>query len=109
MLEINGTTIWLSRGNHQDITINITVSSGELPDTSDDAGLYFTVKRSVNDIVTLIRKKIDADTSTITLYSSDTKKLGAGDYVWDITYYRDDGERIALCKPRKFIIGEVVG
>ena len=95
MFDVNGYTITLSRGDTG--AIKFTAET-EYTFADRDRAL-FSIKNAVGDMVKQQAFAIDEDKSFIVaFYNTDTDKLAAGSYSWDVRYvinpYYDDAGKI---------------
>jgi hypothetical protein len=93
MFRIDGTTMYLTRGDTLDVTVTILNEDGtEYTPTEYDA-VRFAVKNSYSDQRTIIYVDIPIDTMRLRLESEDTKKFHAQKkpYVYDIQLTKEDG------------------
>ena len=88
MLKIEGTTIYMTRGDDAEIQIDITDLSGEKYVLKDGDVLKLTVKKTVKEYDTAFEVVADAD-GLFTISASDTKSLEFGKYVYDVQLTSD--------------------
>lgn len=110
-MTVKGTDISLVRGDSATITVScVDTTETIIPLTTSDI-VYFTVKRSINDIVIVIQKIITVfleGKAIISLTHTDTKDLKYISYMYDVQLTRANGEVTTIIQPSKFIItGEV--
>lgn len=93
MFKINGTTMYLTRGDTLDVTVEI-LNEDKTPYTpSAEDSVRFAVKGSYKDQRTILNVEIPIDTLRLRVESEDTKKFAArkDPYVYDIQLTREDG------------------
>ena len=93
MFKINGTTMYLTRGDTLDVTVTILNADGSVytPVTGDQ--VRFAVKSTYKDQRTILNVDIPTDTLRLRVESDDTKKFTARKepYVYDIQLTKEDG------------------
>jgi hypothetical protein len=93
MFKIQGTTMYLTRGDTLDLTVTILQADGNVytPDSGDT--VRFAVKASYKDQRTILNVDIPIDTLRLRVESEDTKKFTARKepYVYDIQLTKEDG------------------
>lgn len=90
MVQINGTTITMTRGDTLSLTIGIMQGEDEYQVQAGDV-IRFAMKRSYADNEPLLVKLIDNDSLGLQLDPEDTKDLPFGSYVYDIEITMEDG------------------
>lgn len=111
-LIVDGTTLIMTRGDTEYLTINLTDNLGDNYILRSDDKLYFTVKRSNRDDEFIFQKVITGQIGNEFVYKIeplDTKLESYGQYYYDIqiTKYNGDTHTI-IPKPNEdalFIIG----
>ena len=92
MFKIDGTTVWLTRGDTFQTTVTIKQADGTAYTPSGSDEVTFGLKRALfkdggkefADSTPLISKTIPIATMTLTLLPTDTEKLSFGHYKYDI-------------------------
>lgn len=85
MVEINGTTIKLTKGNTLLIQIEMEDSEGNAYIPAEGDEIRFAMKQKYSDEETLIYKEIPTESLILKLDPEDTKSLKApASYVYDI-------------------------
>jgi len=110
---INGTDIYMTRGDTE--TITLTVYDAEektIPfSNANNDIVYFTVKTSTQTSVHTFQKEITTFTpegeAIVEIVPNDTKDLRYGDYVYDVQINKN-GNVTTVIKPSKFVIQEEV-
>lgn len=94
MIEVNGTTISMTRGD----TFRTTVSglkpdgSGEYYEFKDGDVVKFTVKKSYGSDEILIEKYLNPKTMVLEILPEDTKNMRMpSSYVYDVQLTKEDG------------------
>lgn len=101
MLEIQGTTISLTRGDTARISVNIN-NSDKTPYTLQPGDhVWLTVKKTVNQIENLFKVEAD-DTNTFIVNPADTKILAVGSYVYDVQLNHANGDISTIIPPSVF-------
>lgn len=111
MLQVNGTSVKMTRGDTAEINIQLKDETGTQINLVTGDTIYFTVKTSPHSTVKTLQKVIttfDAGIATIELAPADTADLSYGKYVYDIQYNRLDGFVRTVVPPSSFIIAEEV-
>ena len=104
---IEGTTIYLTRGDTFRATITITDSDGDEYTPVDGDVITFTAAKSyTSDAV--ISKDIDIETMILQLDPADTADLGYGKYVYDIQIDMSDGTVDTFIDRASLVITEEV-
>lgn len=92
MVEINGTTIKMTRGDTLLVQIEMEDSEGNAYTPQEGDEIRFAMKQKYTDEQTLIHKTIPTDTLTLKLDPEDTKSLTApASYVYDIQLTTAEG------------------
>ena len=106
MIQINGTTINMVRGDTAVISIAIKDQSGETYTPTGGDKVRFAMKKNYNDPAPLIEK--DCTSLQLELDPADTKGLAFGTYVYDIELTKADGTvDTFICKARLNLVEEV--
>ena len=83
MFDVEGYTITLSRGDTG--AIKFTADTTHTFDSIDRA--LFSIKNAIGDVVKQQAFELDADKAfVVSFFNSDTDKLSAGTYSWDVRY-----------------------
>lgn len=93
MFKINGTTMYLTRGDTLDVTISILNADGSEYIPTEGDSVRFAVKGAYKDQRTILIVDIPIDTLRLRVESEDTKKFTArkDPYVYDIQLTKEDG------------------
>lgn len=83
MYAIDGTTIILTKGDTARCLINIVVDGEPYVPQEGDI-VRFAVKKAYSSRPVLISKIVPNGSQILTLNPADTKRLPAGDYVYDV-------------------------
>jgi hypothetical protein len=110
-VKIVGTSIYMTRGDSETITVSIRDSDGnDIPLAAGDT-IYFTVKSSIEATEKAFQKVITNFTdgkAIINILPEDTKSLPFTELVYDVQWTSAAGKVTTIIKPSKFIIeGEV--
>lgn len=109
MIDINGMSITVSRGDCSPFTITFT--GDDVPE--DGTEVLFTVKKTSKHATPLIEKRIPIVEGMITveLNNADTKDIPFGEYEWDIRLPDLFGknEPYTPIAPQPFVIAKVIG
>ena len=95
MVEIKGTTVWMTRGDTVVLTITITDVNGEpyVPESGDI--IRFAMKKNYTDANPILLKTIPIDTMELIIEPEDTKNLPFGEvkghYKYDIELTKESG------------------
>lgn len=90
MVQINGSTITMTRGDTLSLTVGIMQGDDEYQVQAGDV-IRFAMKRFYTDSEPLIIKVIDNDSLSLQLDPEDTKNLPFGSYVYDVEITMEDG------------------
>lgn len=107
---IDGTTIWMTRGDTVRIELTLTDSTGAayVPDEGDR--VVFTVKKSYKDKDALIERDLDLTTLTLTINPEDTENFQMNkDYEYDMQLIKVNGDVDTFITPSILHIAEEVG
>lgn len=93
MFKIQGTTMYLTRGDTLDVTVTILQSDGSVYTPDPEDKVRFAAKSSYKDQRTILNVDIPIDTLRLRVESEDTKKFTARKepYVYDIQLTKEDG------------------
>lgn len=113
MVKIKGTTITMTKGDTfrcQVTAFKRDENNEEIPYVPVEGDqIRFAMKKSYKDVSCYIKKDIPFDTMVLELEPMDTKKLAAGDYVYDIQLtYGIDGAIDTFIANAQFILVEEV-
>jgi len=110
MVNINGTTITITRGDTLDALVEIIQSDGNPYPVQPDDVIRFALKQKYSDREPLLRKTIPHDSMNLRLESEETKLLKAGGlpYVYDIEITMADGTVDTFIERAKFVVTEEV-
>ena len=111
MYRIDGTSVWLTRGDTFETTVTIKQADGTTYTPSGSDEVTFGLKRALftnggkefADTTPLISKTIPIATMTLTLLPTDTEKLSFGKYKYDIQLTHN-GEVSTFIENADFII-----
>lgn len=110
ILKINGTDIYMVRGDTRVFTLRLYDQMQKIELSSGDT-IYFTVKKSIYTPEITIEKVIttfEDNEAIIEILPEDTKELEYGDYVYDIQWTDVNESITTLVEASKFVIkGEV--
>lgn len=112
MVEVNGTTITITKGDTGFITVGIRNADGTPYTPAEGDVIRFAMKKNYSDATPLIEKNIPLDTMILRLDPEDTKDLeagpGRGKYKYDIELTRVDGQVDTFIPRADFIVLEEV-
>lgn len=98
MIEVNGNTITMTRGDTLRVKVGISVDGEEYIPVENDVVRFALKHETLNakktdfaDANPLITKTIPGDTLILELEPNDTKRLGFGKYAYDIQITFSDG------------------
>ena len=104
MFKIEGTTIYLTRGDSAEFNINIIGVDGNPYELQEGDLVEFTVKEDVYSSEVLIHKT----GTNVVIEPSDTSELRYGTYVYDVQVTLSDGTVDTVIPPSEFsILSEV--
>lgn len=108
MVQINGTTITMTRGDTARISVFITDSDGVqyIPGAGDK--IRFAAKLNYDEGAPLILIDVPIDSLVFTIEPEDTKELPFGNYVYDIELTKEDGTVDTFITKAKLRITEEV-
>jgi hypothetical protein len=92
MVNIQGSTITLTRGDTLRVSLELTDHTGNIYTPNEGDHIRFAMKRKYNDAEPLILKTIPNDTLILEIEPQETKSLPCVEYVYDIemTYANGD-------------------
>lgn len=108
MQKINGTTIYLTKGDTFESVVSITDSDGHAYTPVEGDVIRFAMKMFYDSGPVLINKVIPNDTMLLRLESSDTKDLYARSYVYDIQLTHANGDVDTFIAQASLILGPEV-
>ena len=112
MVEVNGTTITMVRGDTLSLQLTIKNADGTTYTPASTDAIRFALKKNYSDANPILNKTIPYNTLTLTLVPNDTKTLGMGDidgrYHYDIEITKADGTVDTIIPRSDFIILEEV-
>ena len=109
MYKIEGTTIYLTRGDsfYAEVEMIDKVTGEEyVPEEGDR--VRFALKRRCEDKTALLIKEIPIETQMLHLEPQDTKSLSFGEYVYDIELTTASGDVDTFIWEAKFVLGKEV-
>lgn len=108
MIKIEGTTIFLTRGDslYTDITIKNPDGTDYIPQAGDS--VRFAMKKKYQDEEPLILKDIPTESMLLYLEPADTKELAFGKYVYDIELTKENGDVLTFICEAEFNIAKEV-
>ena len=110
MVNINGTTITITRGDTLDALVELFLPDGSPYPVQYGDVIRFALKQKYTDREPLITKEIPHGDMNLRLESGETKLLRAGGvpYVYDIQITMEDGTVDTFIDRAKFIVTEEV-
>lgn len=110
MVNINGSTITITRGDTLEARLEIFMPDGTPYRVRDGDEVRFAVKQKYSDRDVLLWKAVPHDTMTLRLESEETKALIAGGvpYVYDIQITMENGTVDTFIDRGKLIVTEEV-
>ena len=110
MVQINGSTIRITRGDTLEAVLDIRLADGSEYEPAGTDRIRFALKRKYSDACVLISKEIDPVGRILFLSSEETKKLRPDwkPYVYDIELTTADGRVDTFIDRGKFIVTEEV-
>ena len=110
MVQINGSTIRMTKGDTLEAVVEILLADGSKYEVQEGDRIRFALKRKYSDRCVLIRKDIDPDTPVLLLEPGDTQCLRPDwvPYVYDIELVSADGRVDTFIDRGKFIVTEEV-
>ena len=92
MLDVNGTTISLTRGDTAQISVGMVDVNGDEYTPQEGDVVRFAVKHRYTDTHPVISKVVPNDTMMLVISPEDTKPLIFGEYVYDMQITYADGQ-----------------
>lgn len=89
---VNGTTIYLTRGDTFRAVITISNPDGSIYTPQEGDKVRFAMKEDIDSEELLIFRDIPIDTMELVLFPGDTKGLEYGNYVYDIQLTKANGD-----------------
>lgn len=108
MVNINKTTIELTKGDTLRVYLTLKDGSGNLYVPAEGDSIRFAMKKKYNDPEPLILKTIPIDTLVLEFSPEDTKNLSCTDYVYDIEMTYANGDIDTFIDRAKFRLTEEV-
>ena len=110
MVNINGTTITITRGDTLEALLEILCADGQPYEVRPGDVIRFALKQKYADREPLLLKEIPHDTLLLRLEAEETKLLTAGwaPYVYDIQLTMEDGTVDTFIDRAEFIVTEEV-
>ena len=110
MVNINGTTITITRGDTLAALLEILCADGQPYEVRPGDVIRFALKQKYADRAPLLLKEIPHDTLLLRLEAEETKLLTAGwaPYVYDIQLTMEDGTVDTFIDRAEFIVTEEV-
>lgn len=105
MIDINGTTITLTRGDTETLTVNVTDVDGNPYELGEGEYIEFVAKSTADAADTLIRKT--TTDGTISFERADTWELAKGKYPYNIRVENGTSSYHTIIEG-KLVIAEVV-
>lgn len=110
MISIDGTTIYMTRGDTLRAALTITKPNGEVYETSANDIITFTCKKTYASEEILIQKIISPVSMMLELLPEDTKEFNMpSSYVYDIQLQKEDGTIDTFIAKAALKITEEVG
>lgn len=108
MVQVNGTTITMTRGDTARISVFINDESGESYNPGVGDKIRFAMKKSYKDASPLVLIDIPIDTMELVIEPENTKSLEFGTYYYDIELTTADGTVDTFIYKAKIKIDEEV-
>lgn len=108
MVNINKTTIELTKGDTLRVYLTLKDGSGNPYVPAEGDSIRFAMKKKYSDSEPLILKVIPTDTLVLELSPEDTKSLVCTDYVYDIEMTYANGDVDTFIDRAKFRLTEEV-
>ena len=110
MVQINGTTITVTKGDTLEATVEIAYADGKEYEVQEGDVIRFALKQKYSDAEPILLKEIPHDTMLLRLEAEETKLLTAGwvPYVYDIQITMEDGTVGTFIDRAKLIVTEEV-
>ena len=106
MIDVKGTSIYLTRGDTLRIQLSIT-KNGEPYELQDGDIITFSLKKKINDKECILQKTIGAD-YLLEIEPEETKDLNFGQYIYDIQMEYADGTIDTFITPSNFTLTDEV-
>ena len=91
MVQVNGTSITMTRGDTAKTSVFITDAEGGDYIPGEQDVIRFAMKKDYNDATPLLLIDIPVDSMELVIRPEDTKSLAYGTYVYDIELTTTDG------------------
>ncbi len=109
MLNVQGTTISMTRGDTAKILLTLTQYNDTPYEPVEGDAIRFALKKNYTDVRTLLKIDIPTELPLILhIKPSDTKKLPYGSYKYDIQLSRADGTIDTFIERATFTLTEEV-
>ena len=108
MLDINGSTIKLTRGDSMKVLVTPYNQDGTEYVAQQGDTIRFALKRNYSDQTPLVEKNVPTNSYLLTLVPSDTKELPFGSYVYDVELTKSNGDVDTYIAEATFIIAREV-
>ena len=106
---IDGTTIWMTRGDTVRSQLSLYDPLGQPYEPSEGDVIYFTVKKSYKDKDYLFQKEVDLEDMVLTIAPEDTNDLQMNkDYEYDMQLTKANGDIDTFITPATLHIAEEV-
>lgn len=106
MLRIEGTSIYLTRGDTAYLKITPRNKDGSEYELQEGDKIIFRLKRAVNDTFLIVEKEVDTSSLILTLLPEDTEPCGNGrDYLWEAELQTAAGQHYTFIANARFHIG----
>lgn len=105
MLEINGSTIKLTRGDTAHLSVNVAnTATGENYELKSDDLMFLTIRRKhYEKMPVLVQKKL-IGSNDFTILPEDTKSMDAGTYCYDVELRTGDDEVYTVIQCSDFVL-----
>ena len=110
MVNINGTTITITKGDTLDLLIEILLPDGSIYPVQAGDVIRFALKQKYTDREPLLVKEVPHTSMNLRLEAAETKLLAADGvpYVYDIQITMEDGTVDTFIDRARFIVTEEV-
>lgn len=106
MVKVQGTTIYMTRGDTATINLSIKDNNKNEYELEDGDIVVFSVKKNLSDDSYLIQKTFNE--KEIIIEHEDTKNLSFGSYLYDVQITFNDGKIATIITPSTLVLeGEV--
>lgn len=102
MVKIQGTTIYMTRGDTATINLSIKNDNKEEYELGEGDVVVFSVKKTLSDETYLIQKTFKD--KEIVIEHEDTRNLYFGEYLYDIQLTFADGKVSTIVTPSKLVL-----